>query len=200
MDVLLVVTHPRSTSLTHAAAGALAEGLHEAGHRSTLADLHREGFDPVLSVPDEPDWNGEKTYSPEVEREMERIRAHDAIAMVFPLWWWSLPAMLKGWIDRVWNRGFAYGPRNLAGTKSLMVALTADSEAGLAKRGYREAIRVSLQVGILDYCGMKDGRLAFLTGSLDGPERQRALVEEARRLGRDWLAGPSPEPSQGRQG
>jgi NAD(P)H dehydrogenase (quinone) len=187
MQVLLVVSHPRPTSLTHAAADALAAGLRESGHGVTLADLHREGFDPVLHEPDEPDWNGEKTFSPTAEREMERIRAHDAIAMVFPLWWWSLPAMMKGWIDRVWNRGFAYGPRNLAGKKSLMVALSADSEAGLAKRGYREAIRISLQVGILDYCGMKDGQLAFLTGSLDGAERPPALIEEARQLGRTWL-------------
>jgi NAD(P)H dehydrogenase (quinone) len=197
MQVLLVVSHPRRNSLTHAASEALAEGLHEAGHRTTLADLCREGFDPVLREPDEPDWQQDKTYSAEVEREMQRIREHQAIAMVFPLWWWSLPAMLKGWIDRVWNRGFAYGPRDLAGTKSLMVALTADSEAGLAKRGYREAIRVSLQVGILDYCGMKDGRLALLTGSLDGPERQQALVQEARQLGRDWLAKEQAQGSQG---
>jgi len=189
MKVLLVVSHPRPTSLTHAAAGALAQGLREAGHGVTLADLYREGFDPVLREPDEPDWNAEKTYSDAAEREMERIRAHDGVALVFPLWWWSMPAMLKGWIDRVWNRGFAYGPRNLAGKKGLMVALTADDEAGLAKRGYREAIRVSLEVGVLDYCGIEDGRLAFLTGSLDGAERQAALLEEARRLGRDWLAG-----------
>lgn len=191
MNVLLVVCHPRPTSLTHAAAEALADGLREAGHQITLADLYREGFDPRLPPPDEPDWNGEKTYSPETEREIDRLRRHDAVAMVFPLWWWSLPAMLKGWIDRVWNRGFAYGPRNLAGKQSLMVALTADSEAGLAKRGYREAIRVSLQVGILDYCGMKDGRLVFLTGSLDGDERSRALIEESRQLGRTWLARPT---------
>lgn len=187
MQVLLVVSHPRPTSLTHAAAGALAAGLRESGHGVTLADLHREGFDPVLHEPDEPDWNAEKIFSPTAEREMERIRAHDAIAMVFPLWWWSLPAMMKGWIDRVWNRGFAYGPRNLAGKKSLMVALSADSDAGLTKRGYREAIRISLHLGILDYCGMKDGQLAFLTGSLDGAERPPALIEEARQLGRTWL-------------
>jgi hypothetical protein len=69
-----------------------------------------------------------------------------------------------------------------------MVALTGDDEAGLTKRGYYEAIRVSLQVGILDYCGIKDGRLVFLTGSLDGGERPRTLLEEARLLGREWLA------------
>ena len=187
MKVLLVVSHPRTTSLTHAAAEALAAGLRDSGHAVMLADLHREGFDPVLREPDEPDWNGEKTYSAEVEREMDRIRAHDAVVMVFPLWWWSVPAMLKGWVDRVWNRGFAYGPRNLGGKKGLMVALTGDNEAGLVKRGYLEAIRVSLQVGILDYCGIKDGRLVFLTGSLDGGNRPPALIEEARQLGRSWL-------------
>jgi len=189
MQVLLVVCHPRPGSLTHAAARAVGEGLAEAGHAATLADLHAEGFDPVLREPDEPDWEAERqTYSPGAEQEMARIRAHDALALVFPLWWWSMPALLKGWIDRVWNRGFAYGPSNLAGKKGLMVAITADTEAGLAKRGYREAVRISLEVGILTYCGIADGRLTLLTDSLGDDDRRRDLLAEARALGRTWLA------------
>ena len=123
---------------------------------------------------------------PAAEREIARLEAHEAVAMVFPLWWWSMPAMLKGWIDRVWNRGVAYGPRTFAGKRSLMLAVAGDSPEGLAKRGYGEAIRVQLQVGILDYCGMPDGRLEILTGSLDGPERQAAILSEARALAEGW--------------
>ncbi len=187
MQILLVVAHPRPTSLTHAAAGSLAQALAAQGHGITLADLHAEGFDPRMTPEDEPDWVSERQrFSPAVEAEIARLEAHDAIAMVFPLWWWSLPAMLKGWIDRVWNRGVAYGPRTLAGKRSLMLAVSADSPEGLAKRGYDAAIATQLQVGILDYCGMAEGRVALLTGSLDGPERQQALLAEAAAWAEHW--------------
>ncbi|MOA52701.1 Glutathione-regulated potassium-efflux system ancillary protein KefF [compost metagenome] len=58
-------------------------------------------------------------YSPEVEAEMERMKKHDALAYVFPVWWYNLPAMLKGYIDRVWNNGFAYGSNKLHHKKVL---------------------------------------------------------------------------------
>lgn len=187
MKILLVVAHPRPSSLTHAVARALSEGLAAAGHAVTPADLHAEGFDPVMPLADEPDWVSDRQrFSPETEREIARLQAHEAVAMVFPLWWWSMPAMLKGWVDRVWNRGVAYGPHDLAGKRSLMLTVAADSPEGLAKRGYDEAIRVQLQVGILDYCGMADGRLEILTGSHDGPERQAAILAEARALAESW--------------
>src|SRR5262245_36872359 len=110
MKILLVLAHPRRDSLTGQVADAFAEAAIANGHQVDWADLVRECFDPVLREADEPDWTDPgKIYSPEVLREMARIRRNDATVMVFPVWWWSMPAILKGWIDRVWNRGFAYG-------------------------------------------------------------------------------------------
>jgi NAD(P)H dehydrogenase (quinone) len=61
-------------------------------------------LDSVLREPDEPDWgNPDKVYSSGVIREMERIERNQATVIVFPVWGWSMPAMLKGWIDRVWK-------------------------------------------------------------------------------------------------
>lgn len=110
MNVLTVVSHPRTNSLTFAVAGRFIQGLEESGHEAELLDLHRIGFNPVMWEADEPDWsNPTKRYSPEVEAEMERMKRHDALAFVFPVWWFGMPAMLKGYIDRVWNQGFVYG-------------------------------------------------------------------------------------------
>src|SRR5690554_5691158 len=82
----------------------------EAGHDYEVLDLHGIGFDPVLKGVDEPDWlAAEESMSPEVEMEIRRMKEHDALAFIFPIWWWYLPAMLKGYIDRVFNNGFAYG-------------------------------------------------------------------------------------------
>ena len=101
MDVLTVLCHPRRDSLTAAIAKEFRAGLAESGHGGELADLYAEGFDPLVLPPDEPDWNdATKRYSDAVLAEQARIERHQAIAMVFPVWWWSLPAMLKGWIGR----------------------------------------------------------------------------------------------------
>src|SRR5262245_29894305 len=104
MKVLLVSAHVRDSSLTRAVADAFAAEGAENGHEVERADLMAEGFDPVLREVDEPDWdNPDKRYSVEVQREMARIERNEATVMVFPVWWWSMPALLKGWIDRVWN-------------------------------------------------------------------------------------------------
>ena len=106
MNVLMVLAHPRRNSLTAQAAEAFASAASAQGHKFEWADLIAEGFDPVLHEADEPDWNDPgKIYSEEVRREMARIERNDATVMVFPVWWWSMPALLKGWIDRVWNNG-----------------------------------------------------------------------------------------------
>ncbi len=191
MQVLSILAHPRRDSLTGTAFDRLNLGLVAAGHSVTAVDLTAKGFDPRLPPADEPDWNdADKTYSPEVRREMDRIRAHQAIVMVFPVWWWSMPALLKGWIDRVWNRGFAYdGTENLSGHKALMVGLCAGgSKTYDGPRGYRAAMEVQLTQGVLDYCGIKDGRLELLFNSTGDEAQRRVLLDQAEALGKGFPA------------
>lgn len=116
---LVVVAHPRPDSLTAHIARLTTHRLTAAGYRIDLLDLNAENFDPRMTDADLPDWNNrEKIYSPVVESHMRRILAADVIVAVFPVYWMQVPALLKGWIDRVWNYGFAYGrskPRLRAG-------------------------------------------------------------------------------------
>ena len=189
MQILSVLAHPRRGSLTGAAFDRLNAGLQAAGHLGTEADLTAEGFDPRLGPEDEPDWDdATKVYSPAVQREMDRIRAHQAIVMTFPVWWWSLPALLKGWIDRVWNRGFAYGGgASLSTHKALMVGLAAGGAATYdGARGYRAAMEIQLTQGVLDYCGIAGGRLALLFDSTGSDAERARLLEQAEALGRGF--------------
>ena len=111
MNILLVVCHPRMNSLTFNVASAFKRGALQSNHKIELVDLYRENFNPVLYIEDEPSEKGMiSDYSKEVQMEFARLNRNDAVVMVFPLWWWSMPAMLKGWIDRVWNFGLTYGP------------------------------------------------------------------------------------------
>ena len=184
-DALLVTCHPRTDSLTAAVAEAFAGTA--SGVQFERADLYAEGFDPRLGPEDEPDWEDQaKTYSEAVRAEMRRIERNAATVMVFPAWWWSVPAMLKGWIDRVWNYGWAYGDKNYPHRHVWMVAVCGNGADAYAKRGYDEAMRVQLEVGVLDYCGVAAPRLEMLYGSIEGDEFVTAILKDAARLGAEF--------------
>lgn len=185
MKVLTVVTHPRINSLTFAVANRFVQGLTDAGHETEVLDLHRSGFDPVLLEVDEPDWtNSDKQYSSEVEAEIQRMKKHDALAYIFPLWWYNMPAMLKGYIDRVWNNGFAYGSSTLHHQHVLWLSLAAASAGHLEKREYDKMITHYLNVGLANYAGIPSSKVEFLYETLDSrPGHTENLLNQAYKLG-----------------
>ncbi|PWU66929.1 NAD(P)H oxidoreductase [Gracilibacillus dipsosauri] len=155
MKVLTVVTHPREESLTFAVADKFMQGLRDAGHEIEVLDLYRSGFNPVLKEEDEPDWQAEQQqFSWEVEKEMERLEKYEALAFIFPLWWWSVPAMLKGYIDRVWNYHFAYGNQRLKHHHVLWLSLAGAPIERFEKRKYDSMMNHYFNIGLADYCGI----------------------------------------------
>ncbi len=170
---LVVVAHHRADSLTaHIADLAVAE-LTSGGYQVDLLDLHREGFDPRMTTADQPDWgNREKVYSAETEAHMTRLLAADFVVVAFPVYWQSVPAILKGWIDRVWNYGFAYGrstPR-LAGKRVLWLGLAGASAADPMTEGMHALLAAQLNDGVAYYCGLRDSRVALLPDAEDQPQ------------------------------
>jgi len=107
MHALAVFAHPQRDSFTGAMLAATLAGLADAGHSAEAADLYREGFEPRFGPQDYAQFRGE-TLPADVLREQARIDRADALVLVFPVWWWSFPAVLKGWIDRVFSEGWAY--------------------------------------------------------------------------------------------
>lgn len=180
MRILLVVAHHRPGSLTHAVARRFAEGAGAAGHLVEWADLAAEGFDPVLQAEDDPDWDDpSRVYSAGVQAEMARVERNEATVMVFPVWWWSMPALLKGWIDRVWNHGWAYGGAKYPHGKETMLAVAGGDAASFAKRGYDQAMVVQLETGILRYCGVAEPALHVLYDSFEDEGRAKMLARAA---------------------
>lgn len=187
MKVLIVFDHPRRDGFCGAVLDSFVAGLHAAGHQSEIADLRAEGFDRRLDPADEPDWdNPRKAYSPAVLAEQARIARHEALAFVFPVWWWSVPAVTKGWIDRVWNNGWAYGDRKLAHRKALFLGVAASDAGQYAKRGYDSAMHTQLVTGIARYCGIDDAALELLHGALEAEGDRLAALERAKDLGRSF--------------
>jgi len=181
MKVLVVFDHPRRDSFCGAVLDQFISGLESADHVAEVADLRAENFDPRMPVADEPDWDNEdKVYSETVLKEQARIARNDALAFIFPVWWWSLPATTKGWIDRVWNYGWAYGNRKLHHKKGLLIGVNAGDREGYRKRGYDVAMQTQLITGIINYCGIKDATLELLYGSTESDETRASHLVRAK--------------------
>ena len=115
MHSLIVIAHPEPGSLTHAIAHRIGDAISGADSRNTVAyaDLIAEGFDPRFNRHDQALFRGTGAVPADVAAEHARLDASDALVLVYPLYWWSLPAVLKGWIDRVFTRA---GPTRMAPT------------------------------------------------------------------------------------
>lgn len=124
MNVLLVYAHPEPRSLNGSLRTYTVQHLQEAGHAVEVSDLYAMKWKPALDAGD--DTAGEPgalfnpsedsrialqrgTQSADIAREQDKLRWADAVILQFPLWWFSMPAIMKGWVDRVYACGFAYG-------------------------------------------------------------------------------------------
>ncbi|MEV0089610.1 NAD(P)H oxidoreductase [Saccharopolyspora sp. NPDC050642] len=191
---LVVVAHPRADSLTTKAADRVHRRLKAAQYEVDLLDLYAEGFDPRLETADEPDWKDPgKTYSPEVRAHMARIDAADVIVVVFPVWWFGPPAIVKGWIDRVWNNGFAYGAAEarLAGKRMLWLGLAGGASGGYAEAGLNGAMDTQLRMGVSNFCGIEDAELRLVHDTETAAGEQ--VLAEAETTAADFLFGEAVE-------
>ncbi|MGX1307852.1 NAD(P)H dehydrogenase (quinone) [Amorphus suaedae] len=101
MKVLVVYAHPCDGSFNAAVRDRLVGGLADAGHEVRVADLYAEGFDPVMGPAERETYHTPGENEAPVAGELERLRWCDALVFVYPTWWFGLPAILKGWLDRV---------------------------------------------------------------------------------------------------
>ena len=108
MKVYLVHCHPSEASITAAARDRALAGLHAAGHDVRVTDLYAEGFTPELSAWERTHHLDPPSTKPAITAYADNLRWCDALVFVYPTWWSGQPAMLKGWIDRVWVAGVAY--------------------------------------------------------------------------------------------
>jgi NAD(P)H dehydrogenase (quinone) len=148
MRHLIIVAHPSEDSFTMGLTRAYAAELETLAHSQLTYDLYRMGFNPVLTSHELAQAAGEHPASPDVVRAQNDIRTADAISVVYPLWWLSMPTILKGYIDRVFARGFAYEYHNgivhglLSGKKSVLITISGAPMPLLLKSGDWSAVQV----------------------------------------------------------
>ena len=186
MHALVVVAHPDTNSLSHAVAQALADGVSGAGHSVEIADLAREGFDPRFSLNDLAVHRREIAQPADIAAEQARVDRADALVLVYPIYWWSMPALMKGWIDRVFANGWAYEElEDMKTVKKLehlpvhLIGLAGADMRTYARHGYYGAMKTQIDHGIFGYCGAPVVNSEFLVPVADMSEH----LDTARKLG-----------------
>ena len=148
MHTLIVTTHPDPHSHTHAVVEQLVKGIMASGaHSIEIADLAAEQFDPRFNQADIDQFKSGTVSPADVLAEQQRLNRADALVLVYPIYWWSFPAQLKGWIDRVFTQGWAYDDTGEKVIKKLghlqvhLLALGAANTRTYLRRGYFSSMR-----------------------------------------------------------
>ena len=182
MHALIVVTNPNPDSLSHAMTKQIAATLANQNHSSEIADLSAESFNPSYTMQDVEVLHGRAEPEPAIRIEQKRIERADALVLVYPVYWWSFPALLKGWIDRVFTNGWAYDDSQGRIVKKLqhlpvhLVSIAGADMRTYARHGYFGAMRTQINQGIFDYCGapVRTTELVFQSA----PEACLKMAEE----------------------
>jgi NAD(P)H dehydrogenase (quinone) len=159
MKHLVIVAHPAADSFTMALTRAYTAQLEQLGHSQRTYDLYRMGFDPVLTAEELSRTTAGHTGSPDILKAQDDIRAADVLTIIYPLWWLSMPAMMKGYIDRVFARGFAYDSRDgvvhglLSGKQSVLITVSGAPLPLLIQSGNWNAVQVLQDTHILRATG-----------------------------------------------
>lgn len=187
MHILVVMAHPAGPSLTRSVASSILNAGAALEHTVELVDLVAEGFNPVFGPADHAAFTAAGPTPPDVRREQQRINRADHLVLVHPVYWWSMPAVLKGWIDRVFVSGWAFEEgadggivKKLGWLNVHLIALAGASAAAYAKHGYRNAMRAQIDHGIFDFCGAPVVTSEFIDGQTEdlasAPSRVASLV------------------------
>lgn len=188
MNVLIVYAHPNPRSFNWAILDVIDSALRERGHATRIHDLYQMQFRAVLDSEDLlRNWRGDLPV--DTRREQDAIRWARGLVFVYPIWWFGPPAILKGWIDRVFTRKFAFdfGPEGMKGLltheKALIVNTLGGDEATYQHERWHELLVRPMTEGILGACGIRNVvyRVFYQVPTVSLAERQ-AMLDEVRAL------------------
>lgn len=157
MRALLVLAHPLSDSLcAHLAREAVA-ALKARGASVDVLDLYAGDFQPSLTPQERRLHYETPALTPEIAALQQRLAAAEVLVLVFPTWWFSVPAILKGWFDRVWSPKFAFEHGTpikplLTGLKSCLVVTTLGSPWWIDWLVMRQPVKRVLKTGLVFAC------------------------------------------------
>lgn len=171
--VLVINAHPYSESYVSELFRTYVKNLDNNKHQLKTIELGKMTFDPVLRY----GYSKRMPVDNDIELSQNLINWADHIVFFYPIWWTSMPALLKGWIDRVLTPGFAFNSKGLKNTKHLkgrtaQLFLTSDAPAIYERLILNSPVRLMKQ-HILGYCGIRVVKSDIL-GMVNAPKREKA--------------------------
>lgn len=195
MQVLVVLAHPLKDSFAASIARTAVAALQDRGHQVDLLDLYAEGFDPRLTAAERDSYMTGAYDLTDIAPTVERLKAAEALVFVFPQWWFNMPAILKGFIDRTFVPGVAFDyddkgiklvPK-LEKLRHFWIFSTTGSPWWVVKFYMGDPVRRMLKRGIAAFCAKRvDFRMTCLHNMDDTtPGKREAFLDEVRaQLGR----------------
>ena len=160
MNHLVVFAHPNPKSFCKGIVDSIEKASKEKGDNVTVRNLYEIGFDPLLKPTDfEALQSG--NIPEDIKTEQDHIKWADVITFVYPVWWAGLPAILKGYVDRVLSYGFGYeyvdgAPKGLlTGNRALLLCTTGSPNEIYAENGMHNSMEQTTDIGIFNFCGVK---------------------------------------------
>lgn len=160
MKHLIIYAHPNQDSLNSSLKQTVIHTLEKENQEFVVRDLYQLDFDPVLSLED---IKGQRQglVAMDIRQEQEYISWAESITFIYPIWWTGMPAIMKGYIDRVMSYGFAYRYNQgvqkglLEGKQAVIINTHGKSNAEYKAIGMDKALLLTSDKGIYDYCGLE---------------------------------------------
>lgn len=159
MNILVVFAHPNPKSFGKGIVDTIKNTIEEKGDTVKVRDLYTIHFDPLLKPSDFEEFQS-GTVPSDIKVEQDNIRWADTIIFVYPVWWAGMPAMLKGYVDRVFSYGFGYEYVNgspvglLKGKRGLFFSTTRSPSDLYEQSGMHNSMKQAADQGIFTFCGM----------------------------------------------
>ncbi len=193
MKYLIIYTHPNPASFNHAILETISGELKKKKKEFKVRDLYKIGFNPALSTKDLlAIQNG--AVPTDIKKEQDYISKADTLIFIFPIWWSAMPAMLKGYIDRVFSLKFAYDITEdkviglLKGKKVFMVSTTGASRKDYEQMGAFKMMNMSIDMAIFRFSGMKVIRHKYFSSvPYVSQQDRKKMLNELRLLVKDKL-------------
>lgn len=186
-NILIINGHPDSESLCWEMAQRYLKGAQEAGASCQLLNLAELEFSPVLKH----GYRQRTTLEPDMEKAWEAIQQANHLVFVYPIWWGTQPALLKGFIDRLFLPGFAFQYRDnsilwdkLLKGKSARLIVTMDTPKWYYRWVYGQPGHNAMKKGVLHFCGVKPVKISSFTPVKSSTEKtRRKWLEKVEKLG-----------------
>jgi len=184
MQHLIIYSHLNPTSFTKAIVDEVEKNAIASGDEVKIIDLYGDQFNPVLGMPDIAHQFMGQTMPDDVKKYQDMITWADHLTVVYPMWWGQMPAMLKGFIDRVFSYGFAFsisenGAQALLKGKTASVFVNTNTPTAVYEATQMNtAQRRIIDGGIFGFCGI-DTEITFLGQVSSGSDELRKGYLEA---------------------